>query len=400
MKTSKIEDALKDLKRGRMVIIVDDADRENEGDLAMAADRVTPPAINFMAKYGRGLICVALSSERVDELGLPQMAPRNTSSFGTAFTVSVDARGGTTTGISASDRAVTIRKLVDAKAVADDFLQPGHTFPLRANMGGVLVRAGQTEAVADLARLAGCYAAGVICEIMDEDGTMARMPRLLAFAREHRLKLVTIADLIKYRRRTETLVRETAATKIENEFGEWELRLFESHIDKRVHLALVKGKLGPKMAPLVRVHSECLTGDALGSMRCDCGRQLRRAMAVISKAGSGVLLYLRQEGRGIGLAAKVQAYCLQDEGLDTVEANQLLGYGADLREYGTGAQILRALGLRNIKLLTNNPRKIVGLGGHGLKVVKRVPLDVGATKQNRRYLKTKKMKLGHLLDVK
>ncbi len=400
MKTAKIEDALKDLKKGKMVVIVDDADRENEGDLAMAADKVTPQAINFMAKYGRGLICVALTSKRLDDLGLPQMVNDNTSNYGTAFTVSVDARSGTTTGISAADRAGTISQLLDPKLGADDFMQPGHTFPLRASDGGVLVRAGQTEAVVDMARLAGRYPAGVICEIMDEDGTMARMPRLLAFAKRHRLKVVAIADLISYRRRTEVLVRETAVARIDNEFGEWRLHLFKSLTDKRVHLALVKGELSPVRASLVRVHSECLTGDVLGSMRCDCGEQLNRAMRMISEAGSGVLLYLRQEGRGIGLEEKIKAYCLQDSGLDTVEANQLLGYPADLREYGTGAQILRLLGVKNINLLTNNPRKIVGLKGHGLKVVKRVALEVGVTKQSQRYLKTKRDKLGHLLKVK
>jgi 3,4-dihydroxy 2-butanone 4-phosphate synthase/GTP cyclohydrolase II len=391
---------LKDYRRGKMVVIVDDADRENEGDLAMAADKVTAQDINFMAKYGRGLICVALTSKRLNDLELPQMVRENTSSYGTAFTVSVDARSGTTTGISASDRSNTIRKLLDPDASADDFLQPGHTFPLRASDGGVLVRAGQTEAVVDMSRMTGRYPAGVICEIMDEDGTMARLPKLITFARRHKLKVVTIADLISYRRRTEVLVRETASAKIDNKYGSWQMHSFKSLADDRTHLALVKGAASGRKQPLVRVHSECLTGDALGSMRCDCGRQLDQAMCLIEESGYGVLLYLRQEGRGIGLEEKIKAYCLQDNGLDTVEANQLLGHPPDLREYGTGAQILRSLGLKNIHLLTNNPRKIVGLGGHGLTVVKRIPLEVGETKQNRRYLKTKKEKLGHILKIK
>jgi 3,4-dihydroxy 2-butanone 4-phosphate synthase/GTP cyclohydrolase II len=396
---AKIEAALEDIRQGKMVILVDDEDRENEGDLTMAAEMVTDEAINFMAKEGRGLICLSLTEERADYLDLPLMVSENSSSFGTAFTVSIEARRGVSTGISAADRAQTIKVAIDDESTAKDLARPGHVFPLRARKGGVLVRTGQTEGSVDLARLAGLKPAGVICEIMNDDGTMSRMPELKEFAKKHDLRIVTVADLVEYRMRKELLVRRAAETALPTCFGgDFEAIVYENDVDNAQHVALIKGDINPDEPVLVRVHSECLTGDVFGSMRCDCGQQLQAAMAQIEEAGSGVVVYMRQEGRGIGLVNKLKAYALQDCGHDTVEANEALGFKADLRDYGIGAQILADLGVKKIKLMTNNPKKIVGLQGYGLEVVERVKIEMPANRVNQRYLLTKKEKMGHLLE--
>ena len=397
----KIEAALEDIRQGKMVILVDDEDRENEGDLTMAAEKVTPEAINFMAKYGRGLICLSLTDERLNELRLPMMVSENTSRFQTAFTVSVDARKGVTTGISAADRATTILTAVDENTQPEDLVSPGHIFPLRARQGGVLVRTGQTEGSVDLARLAGLKPAGVICEIMKDDGTMARMPDLLIFAEEHGLKIVTISDLIKYRLNKESLVRRIVTATIPTKYGGvFTAIAYENDVDPYHHIALVKGEIRPEDTVLVRVHSQCLTGDVFGSRRCDCEEQLHTAMAMVEKEGKGVIVYMRQEGRGIGLVNKLKAYCLQDMGKDTVEANEELGFKADMRDYGIGAQILADLGLHKIRLMTNNPRKIIGLEGYGIKVVERVSIETKPHQENIEYLKAKAKKMGHLLSIK
>ena len=398
---TRIEDALKDIREGKIVILVDDEDRENEGDLTMAAEKVTPEAINFMAKYGRGLICLSLTEERLNELRLPMMVSENTSRFQTAFTISVDARRGVTTGISAADRACTILTAIDDNTKPDDLVAPGHVFPLKAREGGVLVRTGQTEGSVDLARLAGLRSAGVICEVMKDDGTMARMPDLQIFAKEHGLRIVTIADLIKYRLSKESLVRRIATAKLPTKYGGLFTAIaYENDIDTSHHIALVKGEIEPEDEVLVRVHSQCLTGDVFGSRRCDCEEQLHTAMEMVEKEGKGVIVYMRQEGRGIGLVNKLRAYCLQDMGKDTVEANEELGFKADMRDYGIGAQILVDLGLHKIRLMTNNPRKIIGLEGYRIKVVERVPIETKPHQENIEYLKTKAKKMGHLLSIK
>ena len=394
-----IPEILEEIRHGRLVIVVDDGDRENEGDLVMAASFVTPERVNFMAKHGRGIICVPMQRERLRELGLHPMVTPSEDPMMTAWTISVDARRGVATGISAHDRARTIRLLVEPKTTAADLVRPGHVFPLCAKDGGVLRRAGHTEAAVDLARLAGLSDAGVICEIMNEDGTMARTQDLHAFAREHGLKICTIESLIEYRRRFEKLVRCTVRTKLPTAFGDFDLFLYETNIDDQQHIVLTKGVVNDGAPVLVRVHSQCLTGDVFASHRCDCGPQLHRAMERIAQEGRGVILYISQEGRGIGLANKLKAYALQDQGLDTVQANQALGFGPDLRDYGIGAQILADLGLKDLRLLTNNPRKIVGLEGYGLRVVERVPIEVPPHPQNARYLDTKREKLGHLLNA-
>jgi 3,4-dihydroxy 2-butanone 4-phosphate synthase/GTP cyclohydrolase II len=396
-KFDSIESVAADLGKGKMVIVVDDADRENEGDLVMAAECATPAAINFMASHGRGLICVPTTFERLKQLGIEQMVVQNSENFRTDFQVSVDAAKGISTGISAADRARTIKIMADPTAVPEDLVQPGHVFPLRAKPGGVLQRAGHTEAAVDLVRLAGRRCIGIVCEIMSEDGSMARLPELQRFARRHKLKICTIEDLIHYRRTRERLVERIEVVKLPTAYGDFDLHLYRSHTDGQHHLALVKGKVDGKKNVLVRVHSECLTGDVFGSRRCDCGPQLHQALRRISEAGQGVLVYMRQEGRGIGLASKIKAYKLQESGYDTVEANLKLGYGMDLREYGLGAQILTDLGLKTICLLTNNPRKVVGLEGYGLEIVQQVPIKVDANRHNKKYLQTKREKLGHLL---
>jgi 3,4-dihydroxy 2-butanone 4-phosphate synthase/GTP cyclohydrolase II len=392
-----IESIIKDLKKGGMVILVDDAQRENEGDLIMAAECVTPEAVNFMVKFGRGLVCVPTTSERLNQLGIERMVLQNRETFKTDFQVSVDAAGGISTGISAADRAQTIRVMASPTAVPGDLVQPGHIFPLRAKPGGVLQRAGHTEAAVDLVQLAECRPIAVICEIMSDDGSMARMPQLLKFAKKHRLKMGSIEDLIKYRRSREKLIEPIEVVKMPTEYGDFDLHLYQSKLDRQHHLALVRGDVRGKKNVLVRVHSECLTGDVFGSRRCDCGPQLHQAMKQIATAGQGVIVYMRQEGRGIGLAPKIQAYKLQEKGYDTVQANIKLGYGMDLREYGLGAQILVDLGLKTIRLLTNNPKKVVGLEGYGLEITEQVPIRIRANPHNAKYLETKKKKLGHLI---
>ncbi len=395
MSFAGIEEAVEDIRQGRMVIVVDDEDRENEGDLTIAADRVTPEAINFMAKHGRGLICLPMTRERLDALQVPMMVDDNSSKFNTAFCVSIEARKNVSTGISAADRAATVRAAIDPDTRPEDLARPGHMFPLRAESGGVLRRAGQTEAAVDLARMAGLYPAGVICEIMNEDGTMARVPELMEFAAEHELKIINIADLIRHRLGTERFVKRVASPHLPTRFGDFTLHAYENEFDNKTHVALVMGDVADGEPVLIRVHSECLTGDAFFSARCDCGPQLEIAMRRIAEEGRGIIVYLRQEGRGIGLVHKLRAYELQDGGADTVEANEALGFPPDQRDYGIGAQILTDLGASKLRIMTNNPRKFVGLSGYNLEIVERVPIEIEPTETTRRYLETKKQKLGH-----
>ncbi|NIO05094.1 MAG: bifunctional 3,4-dihydroxy-2-butanone-4-phosphate synthase/GTP cyclohydrolase II [Proteobacteria bacterium] len=398
---SSIEEAIEDIRHGKMVILVDDEDRENEGDLTIAAEKITPDAINFMAKYGRGLVCLAMTEEMIERLKIPMMVNNNTSHFGTSFAVSIEAKCGVTTGISAFDRATTIKTAIDPASGPDDIVMPGHVFPIKARKGGVLVRTGQTEGSVDLARLACLTPAAVICEIMRDDGTMARIPDLEKFAKRHGLKIITIADLIKYRLTKESLVSRVVTASVPTIWGgEFTAIAYENEVDNQQHIALVKGEIRANDEVMVRVHSECLTGDVFGSKRCDCGDQLHTAMSMVDREGKGVIVYMRQEGRGIGLVNKLRAYCKQDEGCDTVEANHALGFKADLRDYGIGAQILVDLGLRKIRLMTNNPKKIIGLEGYGIEVVARVPLEMPARAENVKYLETKKKKMGHLLALK
>ena len=395
---ARIEDAVEAIREGRMIIVVDDEDRENEGDLTIAAEKITPEAINFMARHGRGLICLSMTPERLDELEIPLMVSQNSSRFDTGFCVTIEAKHQTSTGISAADRAATVLAAIDPATRPGDLARPGHMFPLRSRTGGVLARTGQTEAAVDLAKIAGLYPAGVICEVMNEDGTMARVPQLARFAKRHGLLMVTVADLIKYRMHNESMVRQVARAKLPTEFGEFEVHAFENQLDRQTHIALVYGEVGDGRDIVVRVHSQCLTGDVLHSLRCDCGGQLNAAMQRIAEEGRGILLYLNQEGRGIGLANKIRAYELQDQGLDTVEANEKLGFKADQRDYGIGVQILRELGVRSMRLLSNNPRKLVGIEGYGLSISEWLPLEIPASESTRRYLKTKKDKLGHKLS--
>jgi 3,4-dihydroxy 2-butanone 4-phosphate synthase/GTP cyclohydrolase II len=395
-----IEEAIEQIKEGRMVILVDDEDRENEGDLCMAAEMISADAINFMATHGRGLICLSMTNQKADELELPLMVDNNTSPFGTGFTISIEARCGVTTGISAADRATTVLTAIRDDAKPRDLVRPGHIFPLRARDGGVIVRSGQTEGSVDLARLAGLRPSGVICEIMDDDGTMARMPTLKKFSEKHGIGICTIADLIEYRMRNESFVQRSAEAEIPTKFaGDFKAVVYENEVDNLLHFAMVKGELDPKKPALVRVHSECLTGDIFGSMRCDCGPQLHQALQMIDDEGSGVLLYIRQEGRGIGLVNKIKAYALQEQGLDTVQANEELGFKPDLRNYGIGAQILVDLGVRAMRLMTNNPKKMIGLEGYGLQIVEQVPIQVEIHDQNRCYMECKKLKMGHALNI-